>query len=430
MSFQDEITISYNGDGLLSETGQYLYSFQDYPVENNLSTRLLIPGRIQAEDFYYQEGLETEETSDTFGGLNIGYTDQGDFADYLVAINDSGDYTISFRVASQGSGSLKLELINNTSTENIGVISTPNSGGWQNWQTISFSRNLPEGLYTLRMTVIQSPFNLNWMDFESENGSNNSNEELIEFLSSGTWRIQAEVDNYRGVGPGGAITAEWWSASALSESNTGLYDDTWTFSENGVLSVNTGADGAIFGKKPEIDAAFDPNGNLSYDADNEFNEYLNYPLTNHTDQYNTSNDNDSEETITFNSYGNLGFYTALNNQTYQILSRTSNTMTVRNVGSEGNSWYSTLTTDEQLSTVELNNMSLRIFPNPTNTDFIYIKSSLQGLKVIELFDINGRKIIQTEISDDKLNIGNLNRGLYLIKIMIQGQINFAKIVVN
>jgi hypothetical protein len=105
-------------------------------------------------------------------------------------------------------------------------------------------------------------------------------------------------------------------------------------------------------------------------------------------------------------------------------------MTVRNVGSEGNSWYNTLTTDEQLSTVELNNMSLRIFPNPTNTDFIYIKSSLQGLKVIELFDINGRKIIQTEISDDKLNIGNLNRGLYLIKIMIQGQINFAKIVVN
>ena len=64
------------------------------------------------------------------------------------------------------------------------------------------------------------------------------------------------------------------------------------------------------------------------------------------------------------------------------------------------------------------------------TDFIYIKSSLQGLKVIELFDINGRKIIQTEISDDKLNIGNLNRCLYLIKIMIQGQINFAKIVVN
>ena len=430
MSFQDEITISYNGDGLLSETGQYLYSFQDYPVENNLSTRLLIPGRIQAEDFYYQEGLETEETSDTFGGLNIGYTDQGDFADYLVAINDSGDYTISFRVASEGSGSLKLELINDTSTENIGVISTPNTGGWQNWQTISFSRYLPDGLYTLRMTVIQSPFNLNWMDFEFTDGSNNSNEELVEFLSSGSWRIQSEFDGYRGGGPGSALTPDYFQTSALSEINTGLYDDTWTFSDTGILSVNTGSDGTIFGKKPEIDAAFDPNGNESYEADNIYNEYLNYPLVNHSDQYSTSEEGDSEETITFNSYGNLGFYTALNNQTYQILSRTSNTMSVRNVGSEGNSWYSTLTTDEQLSTVELNNFSVRVFPNPTNTDFIYIKSSLQGLKVVELFDINGRKIIQTKIIGDKLNIGKLDGGLYLLKIMIKGRINFSKIIVN
>jgi hypothetical protein len=123
-------------------------------------------------------------------------------------------------------------------------------------------------------------------------------------------------------------------------------------------------------------------------------------------------------------------YTALGGQTYQILSRTNNTMSVRNVGSEGNSWYSTLTTDEQLSTVELNNISVRIFPNPTDKDFIYIKTSLLGLKTIELFDINGRKIIQTKISGDKLDIGNLNHGLYLIKIMIKGQINFAKIVVN
>ena len=430
MSFQDEITISYNGEGLLSETGQYLYSFQDYPVENNLSTRLLIPGRIQAEDFYFQEGLETEETSDTFGGLNIGYTDQGDFADYLVAINDSGDYTISFRVASQGSGSLKLELINDTSTENIGVISTPNTGGWQNWQTISYLRDLPEGLYTLRMTVIQSPFNLNWMDFESANGNNNSNEELVEFLSSGTWRIQAEVDNYRGVGPGGASTAEWWNASAFSESSTGLYDDTWTFSETGVLSVNTGADGAILGKKPEIDAAFDPNGNVSYDADNEYNEYFNYPLTNHTDQYVTSNVGDSEETITFNSYGNLGFYTALNSQTYQIMSRTNSTMSVRNVGSEGNSWYSLLTIDDELSTVLLNNLSLKIYPNPTNTEFIFIKSSVSGSKNIELFDINGRKLIDAKINSDRLQIGKLNSGVYLIKIMIKGQVKFTKIIVN
>ena len=430
MSFQDEITVSYYGEGLLSEFDEYLYSFEDYPVENNLSTRLLIPGKIQAEDFYYQEGLETEETSDTFGGLNIGYTDPGDFADYLVAVNDSGNYTISLRVASEGTGSLQLQLINDNSTENIGVISTPSTGGWQEWQTVSFTGYLVEGLYTLRMRVLQAPFNLNWMDFVSTDGNNNTNEELVEFLSSGTWRIQAEVDNYRGVGPGSVYTAEWWSAEALSESNTGLYDDRWAFSDTGVLSVNTGEDGSIFGKKPEIDSAFDPNGNDSYDADNEFNEYFNYPLTNHTDQYVTSNVGDSEETITFNSYGNLGFYTALNSQTYQIMSRTNSTMSVRNVGSEGNSWYSLLTIDDELSTVLLNNLSLKIYPNPTNTEFIFIKSSVSGSKNIELFDINGRKLIDVKINSDRLHIGKLNSGVYLIKIMIKGQVNFTKIIVN
>ena len=196
------------------------------------------------------------------------------------------------------------------------------------------------------------------------------------------------------------------------------------------MEIDTGDDESIFGKKPEIDAAFDPNLENSYSPDNQYNEYFYYPLINHTDQYITSDVEDDEETITFNSFGNLGMYTALGGQTYQILSRTSNTMSVRNVGSEGSSWYSILTNDEQLSTVELNNLFVRIFPNPTNTDFIYIKSSIHGVKVIELFDISGRKIIQTKITGDKLNIGKLNSGVYLLKIMIKGRINFSKIIVN
>ena len=105
-------------------------------------------------------------------------------------------------------------------------------------------------------------------------------------------------------------------------------------------------------------------------------------------------------------------------------------MSVRNVGSEGNSWYSLLTIDDELSTVLLNNLSLKIYPNPTNTEFIFIKSSVSGAKNIELFDINGRKLIDAKINSDRLQIGKLNSGVYLIKIMIKGQVNFTKIIVN
>jgi hypothetical protein len=196
------------------------------------------------------------------------------------------------------------------------------------------------------------------------------------------------------------------------------------------MEIDTGDDESIFGKKPEIDAAFDPNLENSYSADNQYNEYFYYPLIDHTDQYFTSDAEDDEETITFNSFGNLGMYTALSGQTYQILSRTSNTMYVRNVGSEGNSWYSFLTKDEQLSTVEMTNLSLSVFPNPINDHYIYINSSIKGVKHCEVFDINGRKLISIETNHDKLYVGNLIKGIYLLKIKIKGQIHISKIIIN
>jgi hypothetical protein len=196
------------------------------------------------------------------------------------------------------------------------------------------------------------------------------------------------------------------------------------------MVVDTGEDESIYGKKPEIDAAFDPDGNNAYDADNEYNEYFNYPLIDHSDQYSTSNLGDSEETISFDSFGNLGFYTALNAQTYQILSRTDNTMSIRNVGSEGNSWYSILTTDEQLSTVELNKLSVSLYPNPVSQDFINIKSQSVGEKIIQLYDLNGRKLIDTILYTDNLYIGNLSNGVYMMKITINGRIKIIKLIVN
>ena len=40
------------------------------------------------------------------------------------------------------------------------------------------------------------------------------------------------------------------------------------------------------------------------------------------------------------------------------------------------------------------------------------------------------KLIDAKINSDRLHIGKLNSGVYLIKIMIKGQVNFTKIIVN
>jgi hypothetical protein len=40
------------------------------------------------------------------------------------------------------------------------------TGGWQNWQTTSFSTGpLTAGDYKLKVDILQAPFNLNWFEF-------------------------------------------------------------------------------------------------------------------------------------------------------------------------------------------------------------------------------------------------------------------------
>ena len=42
----------------------------------------------------------------------------------------------------------------------------PVTGGWETWETVSTSLNLEQGAYKLRLTVNQSGFDINWIDFD------------------------------------------------------------------------------------------------------------------------------------------------------------------------------------------------------------------------------------------------------------------------
>ena len=165
--YQDEIKVSYNGTIITSIYNSLLNTFASLIVDNNLRTRLLIPGKIQAEDFNNQSGLETENTTDTGAGQNIGYTDAGDYAEYLIYISESGNYNLNTRTAAQSNaGKIEFELINNQGTQSLSIIDLPITGGWQSWQTASTQTFLNTGIYTLKMKVLKSGFNLNWFDFE------------------------------------------------------------------------------------------------------------------------------------------------------------------------------------------------------------------------------------------------------------------------
>ena len=181
-NFLDDISVSFFQESELESIfNEFLIPFSQFPVYNNVSERIIIPGYVEAEDFIYQEGLSTEETSDVNGGLNIGYTDIGDFADYLVLVTETGEYDINFRAASENqSGSILLQLISGSDIQNLTQISLPITGGWQSWETVSASTNLTEGSYKLRMKVIQPGFNLNWIEFDFTGNSMGTDDNEID----------------------------------------------------------------------------------------------------------------------------------------------------------------------------------------------------------------------------------------------------------
>ena len=186
LHYQDNIKINHTGGVINSDYNSVLGALIDFPVQNNLEERFYIPGLIQAESFTNQSGLATENTTDAGGGLNIGYTDIDDYAEYPVFISQSGIYDLNFRVAAQWqSGRIELSLIENGTSEILGLFNLPITGGWQSWVTSANEINLEAGVYTLKLRVDQSGFNLNWMEFlySDSNLSTNISESTMPYIS-------------------------------------------------------------------------------------------------------------------------------------------------------------------------------------------------------------------------------------------------------
>lgn len=59
---------------------------------------------------------------------------------------------------------------------------------------------------------------------------------------------------------------------------------------------------------------------------------------------------------------------------------------------------------------------LNLYPNPASNGKVYISSKNDLDKDIIIFDVLGKKALQTTISSKELNISNLSPGVYIIKI--------------
>ena len=143
-----------------------------------------ISGAIEAEDYdtggegiayhdtdtgntgseYRTDDVDIGVCLDTGGGYNIGWVSAGEWLEYTVDVQTAGAYSIEVRSASGGSGAtIHVEF---DDVDVTGTINIPDTGGWQNWTTITKSGvSLSAGQHVMRVSIDSGAFNFNWIKF-------------------------------------------------------------------------------------------------------------------------------------------------------------------------------------------------------------------------------------------------------------------------
>jgi len=147
----------YGANGKMTDLGQL---YLDIPVYDSSFVNE-IPGRIEAEEYYLQNGVFAELTDDADGVMNVGYTDAGDWLKYKISVAESGAYQFTTRYAATAAGKFDVYI----DDERKATIYTSNTNGWQSWASVTNPISLEAGEHMLKIVVVTKGFNLNWLNF-------------------------------------------------------------------------------------------------------------------------------------------------------------------------------------------------------------------------------------------------------------------------
>lgn len=135
-------------------------------------TPAALPGTIEAENYdlggegvayhdttagnssgaYRNDDVDIKVTTDSSGAYNVKSVRATEWLAYTVNVAAAGTYTIDLRLASSGTGGtvhLEVDGVNVT-----GAWALPDTGGWNNWQTVSMAGvSLPAGTHVIKLVV-------------------------------------------------------------------------------------------------------------------------------------------------------------------------------------------------------------------------------------------------------------------------------------
>jgi hypothetical protein len=73
---------------------------------------------------------------------------------------------------------------------------------------------------------------------------------------------------------------------------------------------------------------------------------------------------------------------------------------------------------------------LRVYPNPVSNGTLFIDTDANAERTVTIFDVLGKKVINTTTSSNAINVSNLNNGVYIVKITEEGKTATRKLVIK
>lgn len=215
------------------------------------------PITIQSENYTSMSGVRNETTLDVGGGKNVSYIDAGDWIRYkgVIDIPVTGNYKITFRVASSNGGSFQLKDLNG---KLIDTITVPATGGPQTWVDVERTIPLTAGANDWNIRPTLGGFNINWMRIELADNEAAAPPDPIDVPI-----ITIEAENYSsmsgvynepttdvggGQDTGNINTGDWMTYNGIALQASGTYKITYrvaSLSAGGTFQLKSGTGAVI-----------------------------------------------------------------------------------------------------------------------------------------------------------------------------------------
>lgn len=77
----------------------------------------------------------------------------------------------------------------------------------------------------------------------------------------------------------------------------------------------------------------------------------------------------------------------------------------------------------------LDSLILNIYPNPLKNNRLFIKSSAEGIKHIQIYNVLGEKKYETQTYEDHILLDELTTGIYIFKLEQEGQKVLKRLII-